>query len=145
VLSGETTRSLIQANLSRASFDFLHISDLQVSAGRKTRRGKAEFRVYAKGTLQTPLATYNMGTANSTWSLGFQESAPGVWKVNRITPMSLPQGTISVPRGGSEPGKGVPDLGIGTARRRRFRIMPAPTVEAPDPKPHEAGKEREPR
>ncbi len=82
-LSGEATRELIRANLDNAAFDFVHVQDLQTSAGRQTRRGKAEFRVYAKGTLRTSMATYNMGTANSTWSLGFQETEPGVWKVNR--------------------------------------------------------------
>ncbi len=92
MLSGEATRGLIRANLANATFDFVHINDLQTSAGRQTRRGTAEFRVYAKGTLQTSLVTYNVGTANSTWSLGFQETAPGVWKVNRITPVSVPEG-----------------------------------------------------
>ena len=96
-LSGEATRGLIRANLANASFDFVHINDLQTSAGRQTRRGTAEFRVYAKGTLHTSLVTYNVGTANSTWSLGFQETAPGVWKVNRITPVSVPEGAITVP------------------------------------------------
>ncbi len=92
VISGDATRELIRANLANSSFDFVHIQDLQTSAGRQTRRGKAEFRVYAKGTLRTPLATYNTGTANSTWSLGFQETEPGVWKVNRITPVSMLDG-----------------------------------------------------
>ena len=35
------------------------------------------------------MVTYSVGTANSTWSLGFQETEPGVWKVNRITPVSM--------------------------------------------------------
>ena len=41
--------------------------------------------------------TYNVGTANSTWSLGFQETEPGVWKVNRITPVSMTEGTVLIP------------------------------------------------
>src|SRR5271166_3642958 len=97
-LSGEATRELIRANLANAAFDFVHVQDLQTSAGRQTRRGKAEFRIYAKGTLRTSLATYNVGTANSTWSLGFQETAPGVWKVNRITPVSMTQGMALIPQ-----------------------------------------------
>ncbi len=97
MLSGAATRGLIRANLANSTFDFVHISDLQASAGRQTRRGTAEFRVYAKGNLHTSLATYNVGTANSIWSLGFQETAPGVWKVNRITPVSVPEGAITVP------------------------------------------------
>jgi hypothetical protein len=97
-LSGEATRQLIRDNLANADFDFVHVQDLQTSAGRRTRRGKAEFRVYAKGTLRTSLAIYNVGTANSTWSLGFQETEPGVWKVNRITPVSMPEGMALMPR-----------------------------------------------
>jgi hypothetical protein len=97
ILSGEATRALIRTNLANAAFDFVHINDLQTSAGRQTRRGTADFRVYAKGTLHTSVVTYNVGTANSIWSLGFQETAPGIWKVNRITPVSVPEGAISVP------------------------------------------------
>lgn len=97
-LSGSATRALIKANLSSAKFEFVHINNLQISSGRQTRRGKAEFSVYAKGSLETSLAQVNVGTANSMWSLGFEEASPGAWKVNRITPVSLPNGSISVPR-----------------------------------------------
>jgi len=97
-LSGEATRGLIRANLANAALDFVHIQDLQTSAGRQTRRGKAEFRVYAKGTLRTSMVTYSVGMANSTWSLGFQETEPGVWKVNRITPVSMTEGAVLIPR-----------------------------------------------
>jgi ketosteroid isomerase-like protein len=96
-LSGDDTRDLIRANLANATFDFVHINGLQINAGSKTRRGNAEFQVYAKGTLRMSLGSYNVGTANSTWSLGFEESVPGMWKVNRITPISMPEGTIHVP------------------------------------------------
>ncbi|QEH39152.1 hypothetical protein OJF2_77640 [Aquisphaera giovannonii] len=111
-ISGEATRALIKANLANASFDFVHLRDLQVSAGRQTRRGKAEFRVYAKGTLKTLGGSYNVGTANSTWSLGFQQTAPGVWKVNRITPVAVPDGAIQAPG---------PDL---KTRARQPGVMP---------------------
>jgi ketosteroid isomerase-like protein len=104
-IPGEATRELIRNNLSNAAFDFVYIRDLQTSAGRQTRRGKAEFRIYAKGRLHTSLADYNVGTADSTWSLGFQETAPGIWKVNRITPVSVPEGirNVSAPPRSSEP------------------------------------------
>jgi ketosteroid isomerase-like protein len=98
-LSAEATKELIRSNLANATFDFVHIAGLQTSAGETTRRGKAEFQVYAKGTLRMQAGSYNVGTANSTWSLGFQETAPGTWKVNRITPVSIPEGTIHVPPG----------------------------------------------
>ena len=110
-LSGEATRELIRENLANAAFDFVHVQDLQTSAGRQTRRGKAEFRVYAKGTLRTALATYNVGTANSTWSLGFQETEPGIWKVNRITPVAMNEGLALVHRSPSfwRPGRKIQD------------------------------------
>jgi len=115
-LSGEATRGLIRANLANAALDFVHIQDLQTSAGRQTRRGKAEFRVYAKGTLRTSMVTYNVGTANSTWSLGFQETEPGVWKVNRITPVSMTEGAVLIPRSPSSSRTG--GRGQGDANQR---------------------------
>ena len=60
-LPGESTRELIRTNLSHATFDFVYIRELQTSAGRQTRRGKAEFRIYAKGRLQTSLARLRRG------------------------------------------------------------------------------------
>lgn len=110
-LPGEATRELIRANLENATFDLVHIRELQTSAGRQTRRGKAEFRILAKGRLRTSVATYNVGTADSTWSLGFQETAPGEWKVNRITPVLVPEGirrgnaVVSRPSGPVAPGR----------------------------------------
>jgi hypothetical protein len=119
-LSGTATQGLIRANLANATFDVIHIQDLQINAGRQTRRGKAEFRVYAKGTLRNVQASYSVGTANSTWSLGFQETSPGVWKVNRITPVSIPDGALSIP---------VPPSGYGVRLpgETRHRV-PGPTL-----------------
>src|SRR5262245_38635271 len=95
--SGEATRALIRAKLGQAHFDFIRIGGLQTNAGRQSRRGTAEFQVFAKGELQTSVATVNNGTANSVWSLGFQETQPGVWKVNRITPVQVPAGVLAMP------------------------------------------------
>jgi ketosteroid isomerase-like protein len=133
-LPGGATRELIRVNLANSVFDLVHISELQISAGRQTRRGTAAFRVFAKGTLKTSLATYNVGTANSTWSLGFQETEPGVWKVNRITPVSVPEGVLAVPSRGSTRADGE-DSGVPTKKfgglGRRFRGFPNRTQ--PDP------------
>ena len=96
-LDGEGTRALIRANLSDAQFELIRISGLQTAAGQQTRRGTAQFRVVAKGSLHTSLAQVNIYTANSAWSLGFQETEPGIWKVNRITPVDLPPDVLSVP------------------------------------------------
>jgi hypothetical protein len=91
-LPGDVTSELIRTNLGNSRFDFIYIRELQTSAGRQTRRGKAEFRIYVKGRLHTSMASFDVGTADSTWSLGFQETSPGIWKVNRITPVSGPAG-----------------------------------------------------
>jgi hypothetical protein len=97
-LDGETTRDFIRANLERARFDIVRISGLETSAAEQSRRGTATFHVLSKGTMDTSLGTVNIGTtADSLWSLGLRESQPGVWKVNRITPMQLPRGALEVP------------------------------------------------
>jgi hypothetical protein len=95
-LSEEMTLGLIETNLSHTHFDFVRVSDLQTSAGQQSRRGKAEFRVFTRGR-----STGSAGPLDgiTTWSLGFQETAPGVWKVNRISPISMPQGILALPTG----------------------------------------------
>jgi hypothetical protein len=98
-LHGEETRALIRTNLNNTSFDFIRIGNLQVNAGRQSRRGTAEFRVLAKGSRHLSLATVTIGTADSVWSLGFQETEPGVWKVNRITPVQIPREALAMPGG----------------------------------------------
>ncbi len=96
-LSDEETRSLIRSNLSNAHFDFVRITGLQTSAGSQARRGSAEFRVFARGSLNTALTTIEGGSATTDWSLGFQETGPGIWKVCRITPIRMPYGTLPLP------------------------------------------------
>jgi hypothetical protein len=96
-LSEEATRSLIEANLSNSHFDFIRITGLQASAGSQSRRGRAEFRVFARGNFNTALASVEGGSATSDWSLGFQETSPGIWKVCRITPIALPHGALTIP------------------------------------------------
>jgi ketosteroid isomerase-like protein len=93
-LSGNATRALIRNNLSHTRFEFVRISELQTSVGQQSRRGKAEFRAFTRGTLNS-----SQGTAVTGWSLGFQETAPGVWKVNRISLISTPQGMPALPGG----------------------------------------------
>jgi hypothetical protein len=96
-LSEEATRSLIQSNLSNSHFDFVRITGLETSASSQARRGRAEFRVFARGSLNTALTTEQGGSATTDWSLGFQETEPGIWKVCRITPISLPYGVVGFP------------------------------------------------
>ena len=94
VLSGGETKALIRANVGRAQFEVVRISGLHTSVGQQSRRGNAEFHVFTRGTMNLQTGMPDSGTALTTWSLGFQETEPGVWKVNRITPISTPQGTI---------------------------------------------------
>jgi hypothetical protein len=96
-LNASLTRQLIDSNLQNAHFDFIQISNLQISAGQQTRRGQAQFRLFAKGSIQMSVGSINVGTANSIWSLGFQETKPGVWMVNRITPVLIPEGLVGLP------------------------------------------------
>lgn len=90
-MNPEATRALIAGNVSAAKFDLVRVRELQASAGSRTRRGKAEFKVFARGSFQGPFGLGGLsGAADSTWSLGFEETRPGVWKINRITPISTP-------------------------------------------------------
>ncbi|MFO0952944.1 MAG: hypothetical protein U0835_17690, partial [Isosphaeraceae bacterium] len=98
-LPSEPTRALMADLVGNARFDFLTIRKLSCNAGGQSRRGTAEFRVLAGGSIVRGGFTYNFGSTNSAWSLGLVERN-GVWKVNRITPVELPRGGDSVfPRG----------------------------------------------
>jgi ketosteroid isomerase-like protein len=98
-LSEDATRLMIKNTLSRAEFEFVRISDLQISVGQQSRRGQAEFRVFTRGRLHSSPGMAEPATAMTTWSLGFQETETGVWKVNRISPVSMPAGIINFPGG----------------------------------------------
>jgi hypothetical protein len=102
-LSEDATRALIRSNLSHTRFEFVRITDLQTSAGRQSRRGRAEFRVLSRGHFDrlggAVAGMTDFGTQVTTWSLGFQETEPGIWKVNRISPVSMPQGVLALPGG----------------------------------------------
>ena len=130
-LTAGTTRALIRSNLSNAQFNFVRISDLQTSAGRQSRRGLAEFRVISSGSLNTSQGT--MTTTRTTvtaWSLGFQEAEPNVWKVSRITPVSMPQGALAMP-GGLPPTDGSTlgfNDGITLSRPTAVRSTPGPRL-----------------
>lgn len=98
---GTFTRAAIRGILASLRFDALSIERPVVTAGRLTRLGKAEFRLFAKGNIEPSGAPF--GTLDSEWSLGFRE-VDGVWKVSRITPLRLPQGTgMALPRPATTP------------------------------------------
>jgi hypothetical protein len=96
-LDDEATRGFIRDTLGRARFDIVRISGLETTAAEQSRRGTAQFHVFAKGTMDTSMATVTIGSADTLWSLGLRETQPGVWKVNRITPMQLPRGALDGP------------------------------------------------
>jgi len=98
-LSEDATRALIRVNLSSIHFDFVRVSDLHTSVMRQGRRGTAEFRVFARASQNSSAGTFDTGTTITAWSLGFQETGPGVWKVNRISPISIPRGMLAFPGG----------------------------------------------
>ena len=91
---GAVGRALIRASLPNIKFDFVRVSKLSVHAGAQTRLGTADFTVHASGMATTPILSHAFATppSGTDWSLGFRETAPGQWKVTRITPTRLPQG-----------------------------------------------------
>ncbi|WP_165069901.1 nuclear transport factor 2 family protein [Paludisphaera rhizosphaerae] len=86
--SSNETRNLIRNAMDGSKLDIVRIRELQTSAGRLTKRGKAEFKALVKGTVQGPFGFAGSGGSDSTWSLGFEQTKSGVWKVNRITPVA---------------------------------------------------------
>ncbi len=98
-LEGEATRALIRDNLERVRFDLVRVSNMKVNAGRQSRQGSAEFSAFFKGTIDTSTASAAFGSTNSIWSLGLRETAPGTWKVHRITPVQVPGEGLRVPDG----------------------------------------------
>jgi hypothetical protein len=89
--SGEATRVYIRSVLGNTKFDFLRLGHLQTEAFPRSRRGSAEFQVVAGGSMHQSFQSYNFATTTSAWSLGFEETSPGVWKVNRISPTQVPR------------------------------------------------------
>jgi hypothetical protein len=97
-LSAEETKLGVRDLLEATTFDFLRITRMEANAGAQSRRGKADFRVLCGGSHRRGSFSYNFGSTGSSWSLGLREVAPGVWKVNRITPVETPRGENVLPR-----------------------------------------------
>ena len=104
-MTPDSTRATIEENVSKVHLDFARITELRISVGRQTRRGIAEFRVFTRGGLRSPSIGAEGMTTMTAWSLGFQETEPGIWKIHRISPVSIPRGTLALP-GGSLPSDG---------------------------------------
>lgn len=82
-------RRLFEKVLSSTKFDLLQIGRLTIKVGSRTRRGTARFKVLATGSYNGNVRV-PFNAAGTEWDLGCRETAPGVWKIERITPTSLP-------------------------------------------------------
>ena len=120
-LMSDATRELIRKNVSDVRLEFVQVTELRTSVGQQTRRGIAEFRVFTRGGLKSWSQVSDGMTTMTAWSLGFQETEPGVWKIYRITPVSMPSGVLALPGGvmpsdgshiGLNDGIGVPRAGV---------------------------------
>ena len=120
----EATRSLIRASLNNVHLEFVRISELRTSVGQHTRKGIAEFRAITKGSLRGTSTSID-GMSMTSWSLGFQETEPGVWKINRISPGAIPTGILTMP-GGSMPSDGRASAVTTPLRHSRFRTPSIP-------------------
>ena len=91
--------TLLKEALLQVKFDFMSVRDLNVSAGRQTKRGKADFQVFCAGTWQSPIggSAINFPPTTSAWKLGFQKQKDGNWLVDDITPTQLPGGQGNLP------------------------------------------------
>ena len=134
-LSGPATRSLIRNSLANSTFETVRVYGLQTSVGRQSRRGKAEFKVFTQGAVQGPFGLGGAGAGNTAWSLGFEEEGPGVWKVNRITPISLPlnvAATINSPPPPPQPRRRFGRSYFGGREPTREGYEPMPMATVPD-------------
>lgn len=134
------TRALIQTSLANSKFDLVRIRGLQTSAGKQTRRGKAEFKVFVRGTVHGPFGMGGAGAADTAWSLGFEETKPGVWKVNRITPIALPYNPAMLAGAMGRMAGGGDGIGRGNGSGRdidpSLTPFPVPGSGPNDPGPH---------
>jgi len=93
-VSATAARTMIRLAVTNSRFEIVRVRGLQTSSGKLTRRGKADFKVFVQGSAQGPMGLGAVGAADTSWSLGFVETEPGVWLVDRITPVSLPLGAL---------------------------------------------------
>lgn len=122
-LNPEETRGYIRETLGRVKFEMVQVTGLEIKVGEQSRRGTANFRVFAKGSMESSLGQIPSGTSLTAWSLGLRETEPGDWKVYRITPVQIPNEIFSPPNAtrGAWPTPVVPDNGEGRARRNTTR------------------------
>ena len=86
--------AFVRSQLEHAQFDFLRVRKLTTKVSPQARRGSAEFEVIISGNQTSNGSIVNAGAFPSSWSLGFQETAPHVWKINEVRPIQLPYGLL---------------------------------------------------
>jgi len=96
LVTGAATRAFIKNELQQCEFDLVRVSQLRTHAGRQSRRGTADFRVMVGGRYRGMPAS-----GPTDWSLGFVETSPNVWQVDRITPTALPNDIVLQATGGT--------------------------------------------
>lgn len=85
-------RAVIASAIRNARFDTLSITRLQTHAGRLTRRGQANFRVFAMGTIEGEGVRWNFATdaSGTDWTAGLREE-DGRWLIESITAVRVPR------------------------------------------------------
>ena len=89
---------LFERALSETKFDLLQVSRLTIKVGSQTRQGTARFKILATGSYNGNVKV-PFTAAGTEWDFGCREVSPGVWKVARITPTSLPADAAPYVRG----------------------------------------------
>jgi hypothetical protein len=67
--------------------------------------GTAEFRIFTRWSLKSTSTLPEARTVITTWYLGFQEIESGIWKIYRISKVSLANGFRAI-SGGLTPSSG---------------------------------------
>ncbi|MHB1562173.1 MAG: hypothetical protein ACYC61_32400 [Isosphaeraceae bacterium] len=96
-LSPDDTRAYIRESLSHAHFDMVKVMGLEITVAEQARRGTANFRVLVTGSVDSSFGPVSGRSALTAWSLGLRETEPGVWKVYRIAPVSVPNDALAPP------------------------------------------------
>lgn len=122
-LSPDDTRAYVRETLSRAHFDMVQVMGLEIKVAEQARRGTANFRVLVTGSVDSSFGPVSGRSALTAWSLGLRETEPGVWKVYRIAPVSVPNEALTPPNGmrGALPAPAAPEDSEGRARRKSIR------------------------
>lgn len=87
-------RAVLRGAIRSARFDTLSITRLRAHAGRQSGMGRAEFRVFAIGSIEDGGTRFNFATdPNGTdWTAGLRRDDDGRWLIESITAVRIPRG-----------------------------------------------------